>query len=273
MAAISWSPLNLIRVTGCARPDCDKIGTKGCSTCLKEFYCCADCQKLDWKAHKMMWNLVKRMPDTLVPFKDVRSVVEKVVEKTETQIATPRRDKYIKLLEHAVVFAEHQYRKRIEGKAYYERDNGDNIDNWEVEINILCRIYTTLGKSISSPDNNGDDVKDCLINAISNYQKSLTILGRWIVELTFGEKERTNFPTQEMIDYLLDVLSMLEYDLSRSYRSVNGLDNAQHYSEQSIVHEKQMKEGEMRIERLSNCLIRLGDIFIITGKLTAAKAV
>ncbi len=42
---ISLSPKNLTRVIECARSGCDEIGTKGCSRCLKDFYCSAVCQK------------------------------------------------------------------------------------------------------------------------------------------------------------------------------------------------------------------------------------
>jgi hypothetical protein len=78
-SGISLNPSNLVRVMECARSGCDKIGTKSCSSCEKEFYCGSDYQKDDWNAHKIMCPLIKLMPDVLVPFKDVDSIFMKSV--------------------------------------------------------------------------------------------------------------------------------------------------------------------------------------------------
>jgi hypothetical protein len=113
------------------------------------------------------------MPDKLVPFRDVRLVFEKVAL-TDDQISELGRNKHVKLLEHAAAFAEHQFGKRVEGKASYGRDDGACIDAREVEITILCAIYTKLGDHFSSPDNG--DIDNCWMNAIAYYQKVLTVL-------------------------------------------------------------------------------------------------
>jgi hypothetical protein len=114
------NPLNLIKVTECARSGCKEMGTKGCSACLKEFYCYEECQKADWKAHKILCNLIRSMPDTIVPSRDVCLIVSKVTNQTFALIAKLGRKKSAKLVEHTAAFAERQFGKRIEGKSYYE---------------------------------------------------------------------------------------------------------------------------------------------------------
>lgn len=69
-AGISMNPSN--------RLECNEIGINACSTCFKELYCTSECQKADWKAHKIMCNLIKLMPNTLVPFRDIYAISEKV---------------------------------------------------------------------------------------------------------------------------------------------------------------------------------------------------
>ncbi len=62
--SVDFILLSLIRMMECARLDCDQVGAKACSGC----YCCVECQKKDWKTHKIFCNLVKMMPVTLIPF-------------------------------------------------------------------------------------------------------------------------------------------------------------------------------------------------------------
>jgi hypothetical protein len=133
---ISLNSVSLIKMVGCSRLNCD-----ACSACLQEFYCCAECQKKDWKVHKIVCHLVKQMPDMRrQSFKDVCSVVNTALEQSEEQMFKLGRKKYIRLLQHTETYVEIQFGKQVAGKASYERDNGDSIDNWTIEICVLLKI-------------------------------------------------------------------------------------------------------------------------------------
>jgi hypothetical protein len=41
----------------CDAPGCENKGSKTCVRCLRSWYCSAECQKADWKAHKPMCKL------------------------------------------------------------------------------------------------------------------------------------------------------------------------------------------------------------------------
>jgi hypothetical protein len=79
------------------------MGTHAFSACLKEKYCCAECQKKDWKIHKTVCNLIQLMPERLLPFKDVCAVFEEVIDKTEVQIDKLGSKRYVKLFTHCVI--------------------------------------------------------------------------------------------------------------------------------------------------------------------------
>jgi hypothetical protein len=128
-SGISLSSSNLIRITGCARPGCNQKGVNACSACLREFYCSADCQKKDWKTHKIFCCSIKLKPETLQSFTDASPVVSQVLNQTEAQVAKLGSQRYIKLLHHTATFSEKQFGKRIAGRASYERDNEDSIDD------------------------------------------------------------------------------------------------------------------------------------------------
>lgn len=52
--SIRVKPMNLTRVRRCSRPGCAEHGRNSCSSCNNEDYCSTDCQKQDWKIHKIM---------------------------------------------------------------------------------------------------------------------------------------------------------------------------------------------------------------------------
>jgi hypothetical protein len=105
-SGISLSPLNLIKLSVCAGSDCDKIGSRDCSGCLKESYCSEKCQKKDWKAHKSLCTMIQMMPVAKETFKRIDFVVQKVKNLTAAEKAKIGLNKYVRLLEHAAAYAE-----------------------------------------------------------------------------------------------------------------------------------------------------------------------
>jgi hypothetical protein len=86
------------------------------------------------------------MPDRQQPFRDVCSVLNRVMSPSEKQIVSLGSRKHIILLKYTATFAEHQFGKRLAGKRAYERNSGDHMSNWDVEINALCAIYNMLAR-------------------------------------------------------------------------------------------------------------------------------
>jgi hypothetical protein len=199
-SGISLNPLNLMQMLRCVRPDCDQIGTMGCSVCRKDYYCGGKRRKEDWKARKLICNQMKLMLEEQMPFKIVGLVVQEVtnVYYSDSQMAKLGRRTYVRLLEHTVTFAEHQFGKRVVGKAAYERGNGKRLDNWEVEINLINSLHGNLGIKISTPDIGGT-VKEINSNAIPIFHKSLALLEPWMRQIKLSEKERTNVLTEKKL--------------------------------------------------------------------------
>jgi hypothetical protein len=67
-----------------------------------------------------------------------------------------------RVLEHLLLFAEHQFVKGVTGKDYHERDDGERISNWEVDIDflneIIRRLVNLYKQDNSLSDLNCDDV-------------------------------------------------------------------------------------------------------------------
>lgn len=243
-----------------ANTGCDRAGTKSCSARLKESCCSAKCQKDDWKTQKISNRLVKRMPDVLIPFDDVYSTAKDALNQTEAQIANLGTQKYIRLLQHALTFAQNQFGERIAGTSLYSKGKEDRIDVWDVEMNLLSKIYDKFGYYDSS-------------NVMYYYQKSLTILGPWIVQIGLSEIGRTDVLTELKVYYLFGLLSNTEFNLGVLHSQPNDWDKARHYIEQSILHGKQMKEGEDKVEKVYRNISSLSDLHYKVDNLAEAKAV
>lgn len=94
----------------CARPFCNKGGLNRCSICLRQPYCSGECQKIDWKSHKIICKT----------YLEALRVIDEVYKERPTQINL---DAIV--LTHLVSFEEHQYGDRVPGKAYRERARTD----------------------------------------------------------------------------------------------------------------------------------------------------
>lgn len=193
------------------------------------------------------------MPDVLIPFKDVCLAIKESLSQTDEQIAKIEKQRYIRLLRHALAFLENQFGMRIAGKSSYLRENGDRIDAWQVESVSFCDINNKLGYHDFS-------------NKVSYYQKSLGIYGPWVAQISLSEKDRIDVLMEEKIEILYEMFSQTEYNLS--YRKQKYLNKAIYYQEQSILH-----DGEDKIKTVYDMLTSLGNLYNDMGNLSEAKAV
>lgn len=245
----------------CAKLGCSRIGTKACSACLRECYCSAECQKKDWKTHKIVCHLIKKMPDTLLPYNDVCSVVAEALNETEVSIVKLGSKRYVRLLQHITIFAKHQFGKRIAGKSVYERGNGERIDSWNVEITVFIKIYMKSSQCIAMCDKGWS-------HTIPYLQKALAILEPWRLQIDLSEKERIHVLEEQQIDHLFALLSEMEHRLGNAYGQLQDMDKAEHYCKLSIKHAKQITGGDnvVNIQRVFNLLSFLGTVYRVNSR-------
>jgi hypothetical protein len=126
-----------IIMSTCARHGCLKEGVSRCSICLREPYCSSDCQKGDWKMHKSICKILKKLSHQLQPYHEVLRVIEEIRE----EISKKNKQRTFRVLGHLLSYADYQFGDQILGKFYRERGNGERIDNWRVEIEALIPIH------------------------------------------------------------------------------------------------------------------------------------
>jgi hypothetical protein len=182
----------------CGNFNCRKIKLKKCSGCNKEGYCSAECQKDDWKIHKLLCACMKN-DDELLLFHEVEVVINSLKGHVEKR---KRLDDSVRIAKYCLAFAEYQFGHRIIGKPYRERD-GIQVDNWNIEIITLdtlcysvCHAYTLLADNMEKSDTN----KEIMKNAIFYQEKSLSIFEPWLKQIDEDESERVDILNAIRID-------------------------------------------------------------------------
>jgi hypothetical protein len=150
----------------CGGPNCYKAAHCRCSGCDKEKYCSAECQKIHWKSHKPLCPILKKLSNELRPYDEVSQVIMETLFSAKGRI--------IRVLEYLLSYAEFQFGEEVSGKDYRERDNGERIDNWVVEMTFLHGINKQLAETYRTNMSLSNIVRDNL--AFPYREKSIKIL-------------------------------------------------------------------------------------------------
>ena len=178
----------------CARPNCLAKAKNSCSICEREQYCGSNCQKLDWKIHKSMCPILKKLSTQLQPFHEVIRTMDEILKS--------KKGKDSRVLEHLLSYLEHQFGKKITGIDYRERGDGERISNWEVEIEIL---HGTCGRLADLY------LQDKSLSLISSHkmrlphlERSLSLLNPWLIQLDLDASNRTDRCNDHRMNHILE---------------------------------------------------------------------
>jgi tetratricopeptide (TPR) repeat protein len=256
----------------CGNPICNKLKLHACAGCLKEKYCSSDCQKRDWKIHKIMCASMKNN-DKFLPFTEVALIITKIKRQAELKEGT---ESEIRLLKYCILFAKYQYGSPVVGKSYRERDNGSQISNWNVELGTLLHLYLKLGTIHRQMNDIMDDyisTKNALETAIPYFRNALKLLEPWKAQIDVDETIRINDLNEDDIGHIYYQLSNVELNLSTLYISLEEYDKADDYCNLAISHARLVIIEDWRIESIYNALFAKGDSLYSQSRFIEAKAV
>jgi tetratricopeptide (TPR) repeat protein len=238
----------------CASPGCSKAGINRCSVCLGEPYCSGECQKGDWKSHKLICKTLKKLSPQLQPYQEVARVIKEIRGERSKKIQLDKR-----VLGHLVSYAEHQFGDRVPGKAYRERGNGERIDNWKVEIEILSPVYVDLAVVYSTDESLSMIDRDNF--QISYHEKILNLSRPWSSKLDSSSNSRIDSLKKGQIDFLLVSLSTTERNIGMIFMRRNKFELAESNCQQALSHAR-LYEGkeEKKTDILCSVLRALYDI-------------
>jgi hypothetical protein len=221
----------------CASLGCLKKATNRCSTCLRESYCSGDCQKVDWKLHKLVCKNLKKLSNQFQPYREVIRVIKDI--KGET---TEKKEVESRLLLHLISYAEYQFGDPVAGKFCRERGIvEERIDNWDVDIEILIVLYYDFIRSSENDKSVSLIVKDKKI--LPYYEKMLSILRPWSAYLDLNSTSRVVKLHKDQIDDIVFVFSNAHVAIASIHAQVSEFDLAEHHCQQALKYSK-LYDGE-----------------------------
>jgi hypothetical protein len=184
----------------------------------------------------LICKTLKKLSLQLQPYQEVARVIEEIREER------PKKSQLdMRVLGHLISYAEHQFGDRIPGKAYRERENGDRIDNWNVEIDILICLYCNLVEVYSTVESLSMTDSDNIL--FPYYEKMLDLLRPWSLKLDSNQTSQIDNLDKYQINVILYLLSSTEHDFGMIFRQRNEFELAGSYFQQALSHAR-LYEGK-----------------------------
>jgi hypothetical protein len=116
---------------------------------------------------------IKEAQKQIQPYREVTRLIGEILVSTKGN--------NIRILEHLLSFAEYQFGKKVIGKHYRERGDGDRISNWTVEIGILYYIISTVADFYSQNTTISSII--CYDMSFPYLERLLSLLHPWVINL------------------------------------------------------------------------------------------
>eukprot|EP00596_Hydrurales_sp_CCMP1899_P009897 CAMPEP_0119052220 /NCGR_PEP_ID=MMETSP1177-20130426/73586_1 /TAXON_ID=2985 /ORGANISM="Ochromonas sp, Strain CCMP1899" /LENGTH=587 /DNA_ID=CAMNT_0007031719 /DNA_START=259 /DNA_END=2022 /DNA_ORIENTATION=- len=211
----------------CASPGCFRAGINRCSICLREPYCSGECQKGDWKSHKLICKTLNKL-SLQQPYHEAARVIKEILGERPKKMQLD-----IRVLEHLISYSEHQFGDRVPGKAYRERKDGDRIDNWTVEIGILIPIYRNL---VNINSDGSLSIMDSNNSKLPYHEKMLDLLTPWSSQLDSNPTSQIDSLDKDQITTVLYLLSTTERNTAIILRRKYEFVLSESYCQQALSH-------------------------------------
>jgi hypothetical protein len=192
-----------------------------------------------------MCPILKKLTKTLQPYHEVCRLIIEILES--------KKGKDIRVLEHLLSFAEHQFGKGVPGKHYREREDGERISNWKAETVFLYVIFNTLINIYGQ-----DDLLSTIVRNDMSFpylERSLKLLNPWVINLDLNASNGIDSLNENQIDILVRELFCREQNMAIITVNRRQFDLAEGHCQRSLAYSRRYgSEGEDKISMIFNAL-------------------
>jgi hypothetical protein len=163
------------------------------------------------------------------PYHEATRVIEEILGERPKKMQLDTR-----VLEHLISYSEHQFGDRVPGKAYHERKDGERVDNWTVEIEILIPLYNNL-LNVNSTDESLSMIDSNNLR-LPYLEKMLGLLRPWSSNFDSNSTSQKDNLDKDQINIVLFSLSSTERNIGKILRYRYEFVLAESYCQQAISH-------------------------------------
>jgi hypothetical protein len=178
---------------------------------------------------------LKKLSNDLQPYTEVVQIID------ELNNAPLNGGKSVRILGHVLSYAKFQFGNSMSGKSYRERSNGDRIDNWNVEIEILCSVYLNLANLYHDDQTLGEVMRCDMI--ISTFKQVLEVLRPWHVLIDSMDSSRIDVLNTDQVNTVLFNSSIAERNMGDGYTRRGEFNLAENHCQRALAHAKRYKGG------------------------------
>jgi hypothetical protein len=180
-----------------------------------------------------MCPILKQFSSQLQPFHEVIRIKDGVL--------TSKKGKDCRVLEHLLSYLEYQFGEKVAGIDYRERGNGERINNWKVEVEILRALSNCLSNLY---------LENSSLSTISRYKmsfpllkRSLSLLNPWLIHLDLDASNRMD----TRINCILEKLFVTKHNMAALTINIDQLDIAEGHCQQCLAYSRRYGlEGEKK---------------------------
>jgi tetratricopeptide (TPR) repeat protein len=223
-----------LNMSQCGRPDCHKAANSSCSGCRREQYCGSDCQNLDWKKHKSMCPILKKLSNNLQPYGEILEVFDEIL----TYAYYDKKGNKVRILEHFLLYLDNQFRDVIPGVGDREERAGMVISNWDVDISIKHKLINEIIIIYNSNQSISDIARDAL--TLPYFERSICLLSSWLVPFDLESSNRIDSISINQVDFLLKYLSIAERGLALITMERNQVSLSEGHCQRCLTYSRRM---------------------------------
>jgi tetratricopeptide (TPR) repeat protein len=194
---------------------------------------------------------LKKLSFQLQPYREVLQLLEEIRDEHFNKVELD-----VRVWKHLVSYAEHQFGIRAPGKDYRERENGERIDNWTVEIKILTHIYGMLASLY------GRDESLSMINRnnlqFPLYEKMLSFLRPWSADFDSNSTGQIDSMSKDQANMILELSTVTLNDIAIIYLQRNQFNLGETHCQQGLSYARlykgtEDKKADLLCEALRTC--------------------
>jgi hypothetical protein len=150
-------------------------------------------------------------------------------------------------------YADYQFGQQVAGRDYRERTDGQRIDNWNVDIDILIQITTKIINIYTTNHSLSVIIRNC--KTFPHLERSLQILSPWMITVDSDATNQSNNLSFKQTNYLLEISCYAEGHMALVAMNRRQFDVAEGRCHRHLAHSRRLgAEGKNKTTSIFGAL-------------------